>query len=84
MKDYESKFIKKYTFGLVISILLIIINNELIRKSIENISNNRFINLSALITYCFEPIINLSTLVGIVLTFYFIIKIYIIIFNKES
>jgi hypothetical protein len=76
--------LKKYTFGLVISILLIIINNELIRKSIENISNNKLIDLSNLIAYCLDPIINLSTLIGIVLTFYFIIKIYIILFEKEK
>lgn len=76
--------LKKYTYGLIISILLIIINNELIKKSIENIFNNRFINLSALIIFFFDPIINLITFIGIILTFYFIVKIYIIIFEKEN
>jgi hypothetical protein len=76
--------LKKYTFGLVISILLIIINNGLIKKSIESISNNKLINLSTLIIFFFEPILNLITLIGIVLTFYFFIKIYIIIFEKEN
>jgi len=76
--------LKKYTFGLVISILLIIINNKLIKKSIEHISNNRLINLSTLIIFFFDPIINLITLIGIILTYYFIIKIYIIILQKEK
>ena len=76
--------LKKHTFGLVISILLIITNNELIKKGIENISNNKLINLSTLIIYCFNPIISLITLIGIALTYYFIVKIYIIIFAKEK
>lgn len=76
--------LKKYILGLVISITLIIINNGLVKNSIEDIFNNRFINLSALIIFCVDPIINLITFAGIVLTYYFIIKIYIIIFKKEN
>lgn len=72
--------LKKYTIGLVVSILLIIINNEIINKSIENIINNRLINLMAL----FDPLIKLITFIGIVLTYYFIVKIYVIIFEKEK
>ncbi len=76
--------IKKYTYGLGISILLILIDNVLIKDSLEKIFNNKFINLSTLFIYFFDPIINLFTLLGIILTFYFITKIYIIILGKEK
>jgi hypothetical protein len=75
--------LKKYILGLVISIVLIIVNNELIKKSIENISDNRLID-PALIAFFVNPIIDLITFAGIILTYYFIIKIYIIIFKKEK
>lgn len=75
--------LKKYILGLVISVSLLIINNELIKKSIENIFDNRFISVPDLIT-CFDPIISLITFAGIILTYYFIIKIFIIIFKKEN
>lgn len=84
MQTMKVSLLKKYILGLIISILLIIINNELIMKTIENIFDNRIINLSDFTKYCFEPIINIITFIGIILTFYFIIKIYIIIFENKK
>lgn len=76
--------LKRYSYGLILSILTIIVNIELIQKSIDNLSNNYLINISALTMYFFNPLLSLINLIAIVLTYYFIIKIYIIIFQKEK
>lgn len=80
----EVTLLKKYSYGLILSILTIIVNIELIQKSVDNLSNNYLINISALTMYFFNPLLSLINLIAIVLTYYFIVKIYIIIFQKEK
>lgn len=76
--------LKKYTFGLGISILLVIVNNGLIKRVIGDISNKGIINLSTVNILLFNPLIDIISLIGIGLIFYFFIKIYTIIFGKEK
>ncbi len=76
--------LKKHILGLAISLLLVIVNIELIQKNVDVIFENYFINLDNFAKYCFEPIVMLITLAGIILTYYFIIKIFALLIKKDA